>query len=479
MNYKMVAYILGWILRIEGLFMLLPIIVAVIYNESQVSAYVTGAVMCIVTGSILAYKKPQNVRLYARDGFTIVALCWIVLSIFGAIPFVISGDIPDMVDALFETVAGFTTAGATIIKDMDTLSKAGMFWRCFTQWIGGMGIFVFIIAILPLAGGFNIHLLKAESPGPTVGKIVPRIRNTAAFLYKVYIGMTIAGVLLLIWQGVDILDAFNITFGMVGTGGFDVRNGSMAGYGIGAQVIVTVFMILCGVNFNFYFLLSQRRWKDVWNMEEVKTYFVIMLVVVAIIMWDVRHIFPDFWENLHQVLFQTSSILTTTAYTTTNFSLWPTLSKTILITMMIMGACGGSTAGGIKIFRVMVLFKSLKKELEIMAHPKAIRRITMNGRTVPHEVVRSTNVFIVTYCIIFILSALIVSLDELDFTTNFMAVVASLNNIGIGIELVDSTKSFADFSDRSKFVFMFDMLAGRLELFPMLMLFSPKSWKKY
>lgn len=463
----------------EGLFMLLPLLVAVIYKETQVVAFAASAFICLSVGSLLALKKPKNVTLYARDGFIIVALCWIALSIFGAVPFVLSGDIPRIADALFETVAGFTTAGATILKDVDAMSRSGMFWRCFTQWIGGMGIFVFIIAIVPLAGGFNIHLLRAESPGPTVGKLVPKIRHTAAFLYKIYIGLTVAGILLLVCQGVDILDAFNITFGMVGTGGFDVHNGSLSNYSFGVQTTATIFMILCGVNFNFYFLLRQRRWKDAASYEEVRAYFLILLVAVLIIMWDTRYIFPEFADNLHHVLFQTSSILTTTAYTTTNFSLWPTMSKTILITLMIMGACGGSTAGGIKIFRVMVLFKSLKKELELMAHPRAIRRITMNGKTVPHEIVRSTNVFIVTYCMIFIISALIVSLDELDFTTNFMAVVASLNNIGIGIELVDSTKSFADFSDRSKFVFMFDMLAGRLELFPMLMLLSPKSWKKY
>ncbi|BFL45759.1 TrkH family potassium uptake protein [Lactonifactor longoviformis] len=479
MNYGMILYILGWILNFEAAFLTLPCLVAVLYQEQDGFAFLGVAVLCLVIGLIFSHKKPANTSLYAREGFVIVSAGWIVMSAFGALPFVLNGDIPSYVDALFETISGFTTTGASILADVEALSKASLFWRSFTHWIGGMGVFVFILAILPLVGGFNMNLMKAESPGPSVGKLVPRVRNTAMILYGIYFIITVVEFVLLVAAGMTAFDAITHTFGTVGTGGFGTHSDSLAGFSPAIQNIVTVFMILSGVNFGAYFLIIHKKPRQVLKMEEVRMYLGIILASALLIAFNVRDMFGSWGETLRHAFFQVGSIITTTGFATVDFDLWPQFSKTILIILMFVGACAGSTGGGIKVSRITILLKTIKKELRMISHPRSVKKIAMDGHRIEHEVVRSTNVFIAVYFLVFFTSVLLLGMDELDFTTNFTAVAATLNNIGPGLELVGPTQNFSIFSAPAKFVLMFDMLAGRLELFPMLLLFAPSSWKKY
>ena len=480
MNFGIVKYILSWILRFEAAFLLLPMIVGLLYQDIRDAlAYLATALLCVGASFLLSRKKPVNSQLYTREGFTSVALGWIVLSIFGALPFVFTGDIPNYVDALFETISGFTTTGASILSDVEALSRANIFWRSFTHWIGGMGVFVFIMAILPMMGGSNMNLMRAESPGPSVGKLAPRVRDTAKILYQLYIGITIVGIIALCLCKVSLFDSVTTMFGTTGTGGFGIYNDSMASFSPAAQNIVTIFMILSGVNYTFYYFLLRRQVKEAFSIEEVLWYFVIILVSASAIIADIRHMYGSLAETIRHAFFQVGSIITTTGFSTVDFDTWPQMSKTILVILMFIGACAGSTGGGIKVSRIVLLFKSIKKELSMMIHPRLVRKIQMDHHTVGHEVMRSTNVFIAVYFVILFISVLLIGVDEHDFTTNFTAVAATLNNIGPGLELVGPTQNFGFFSDFSKFVLMFDMLAGRLELFPMLILFVPSCWKKY
>ena len=445
MNYSIIRYILGIVLKLEGILMCLPLIVGIIYSEKSAYSYVITIAMCLIIGTILSHKKPKDTEFYATEGYITVSLSWVILSIFGCLPFVISGEIPSMVDALFETISGFTTTGASILSDVESLSYCNNMWRCFTHWIGGMGVLVFILAILPMRGGQRMYLMKAESPGPSVEKLVPKVRNTAMILYGIYTVMTFIEVLLLLISGMPLFDALTTSFGTAGTGGFGIKNDSITGYNSSIQIIVTVFMILFGLNFNIF---------------------------------NIRSFFPTIGEALKHAAFQVGSIITTTGFSTTNFDLWPQVSKTILIMLMFMGACAGSTGGGIKVSRLLILIKTLKKELFTIVHPRGVKKITMDKRPIEHETVRLTNIFMVAYIFILAFSILLIGIDNLDFTTNFTAVAATLNNIGPGLELVGPTRNFGIFSDFSKFILMFDMLAGRLEIFPMLMLFAPISWKR-
>lgn len=466
-------------MKFEAAFLSLPFVVALIYREDAAADYLLMMAVCFLLGEALTHKKPVNKSLYAREGFTAVALSWIVMSAFGAVPFVLSGDIPNYVDALFETISGFTTTGASILTEVEHLSCSGLFWRSFTHWIGGMGVFVFIMAILPLLGATNMSLMKAESPGPSVDKLVPRVKDTAKILYGIYIFMTIVEVILLCIFGMPLFESLTTSFGTVGTGGFGIKNDSMAGYSAQIQWIVTIFMILSGVNYGMYFLFLRKKFMTAFRMEEVRWYFAIVLLSIGIIFIDIHDMFATSGETLLHAAFQVGSIITTTGFATNDFDLWPQLSKTILIILMFIGACASSTGGGIKVSRIVILFKTIKKELEVIVHPRGIKKIQMDGHSVAHEVVRSTNVFIAIYFAILFSSVLLIGLDELDFTTNFTAVAATLNNIGPGMALVGPTKNYSIFSVFAKFVLMFDMLAGRLELFPMLILFSPITWKKH
>ena len=478
MNYSIVLYILGCVLKFESAFLVLPALVGLIYREHASVSYLAVAVLCLTLGVLLTHKKPRSTNLYTREGFVAVALSWIIMSIFGAIPFVLTGDIPFYVDALFETISGFTTTGSSILTDVESISKASLFWRSFSHWIGGMGVFVFIMAILPMMGGSTMNLMKAESPGPSVSKLVPHVKDTAKILYGIYIAITICEATILRALGMPLFDSLTTTFGTVGTGGFGIRNDSIAGYSPAIQITITVFMILSGINYTAYFYILTGKIKELFKIEEVRWYLAIIFGSVAVITWNVRSLYPTFSETLRHAFFQVGSIITTTGYATTDFDLWPALSKTLLVTLMFIGACAGSTSGGIKVSRILILLKTIRKELSLIIHPRQVKKIRMDGHPVDHETLRSANVFLVVYFVLLLTSMLLISVDEFDFSTNFTSVVTVLNNIGPGLNLVGPTQNFSIFSPFSKFVLMFDMLSGRLELFPMMILLMPSTWKR-
>lgn len=445
MNYSIVLYILGCVLKFESAFLVLPALVGLIYREHASVSYLAVAVLCLILGVLLTHKKPRSTNLYTREGFVAVALSWIIMSIFGAIPFVLTGDIPFYVDALFETISGFTTTGSSILTDVESISKASLFWRSFSHWIGGMGVFVFIMAILPMMGGSTMNLMKAESPGPSVSKLVPHVKDTAKILYGIYIAITICEATILRALGMPLFDSLTTTFGTVGTGGFGIRNDSIAGYSPAIQITITVFMILSGINYTAYFYILTGKIKELFKIEEVRWYLAIIFGSVAVITWNVRSLYPTFSETLRHAFFQVGSIITTTGYATTDFDLWPALSKTLLVTLMFIGACAGSTSGGIKVSRILILLKTIRKELSLIIHPRQVKKIRMDGHPVDHETLRSANVFLVVYFVLLLTSMLLISVDEFDFSTNFTSVVTVLNNIGPGLNLVGPTQNFQFF----------------------------------
>lgn len=479
MNYSIIIYIIGWILKLEAVFMLLPCATALIYRESEITAFLLTMAVCLAVGLPLTRKKPGKKAFYTKEGFVTAALSWVVLSVMGALPFVISGCIPHPVDALFETVSGFTTTGASILSDVEALPYCMLIWRSFTHWIGGMGVVVFILTLLPLTGGYHMNLMKAESPGPSVGKLVPKVQSTAKILYGIYIGLTLLQMIFLLLGGMPLFDTICTAFGTAGTGGFGIKNDSIAGYNTYLQVVITIFMILFGVNFNFYFFLLTKKFRQAFSTEEVRYYIGIIAIAIAVITFNVRHMFGGIGHALQQAAFQVGSIITTTGFATTDFNQWPQVSRTILVMLMFVGACAGSTGGGIKVSRFVILCKTVRKELHLFVHPNAVKKIKIDGKPVPHEVVRSTNIFLIVYVLIFAFSVLLVGFNNYDLTTNFTAVAATLNNIGPGLELVGPAENFGMFSYFSKGVLIFDMLAGRLEIFPLLLLFTKDTWKKF
>lgn len=479
MNFSIIFYIIGWILKIEAGLMLLPCATAVVYRERNGICFLITMAVCLAIGFPLTIKPPKQKVFYAREGFVTVALSWFVMSILGAVPFVISGSIPHFVDALFETVSGFTTTGASILPDVEALSHCMLLWRSFTHWIGGMGVLVFILAIVPLTGGYHMNLMKAESPGPSVSRLVPKVQATAKILYMIYIGMTVVQMVLLFITGMPLFDTICISFGTAGTGGFGVLNASCGSYTTLQQIIITVFMILFGVNFNVYYLFLLKKFKQGLLVEEIRYYFGIIVVSVVAITINTASLFGNVFHALQQAAFQVGSIITTTGYSTTDFDTWPVFSKTILVMLMFVGACAGSTGGGIKVSRFVIMVKGVYKELMLYLHPNAVRKIKMDGKIVQHEVTRATNIFMIVYIIVFAFSTLLISIDNFSFTTNFTAIAATLNNIGPGLEAVGPTQNFAAFSGFSKVIMTFDMLAGRLELFPLLILFFPNTWKRF
>lgn len=479
MNYSIVFYMIGWILNIEAGFMLLPCLTALIYREKEGLAFVAVIALCLLIGLPLVLRKPKNRVFYLREGFVSTALSWIVLSYTGALPFLLSGSISSPVDALFETVSGFTTTGASILSEIEVLPRCILFWRSFTHWIGGMGVLVFLLILLPASGGSHMNLMKAESPGPSVSRLAPKVKTTARVLYLIYFFLTALLVVLLVSGGMPLFDSLIHAFGTAGTGGFSSKNSSIAGYNMYLQVVITVFMVLFGVNFNAYFFILLKKFRQAFNIEEVRTYLAILLAATLVITFDIAGQFADFGHAFQQSAFQVASIMTTTGFATTDFNAWPQVSRTILVILMFVGACAGSTGGGIKVSRLVLLIKSVTKELQLTLHPRSIKKIQVDGKSVEHEVIRSTNVFLVVYIMVFTVSLLLISFDDLDMVTNFTAVAATMNNIGPGLELVGPTGNFAMFSDFSKLVLIFDMLAGRLELFPLLLLFSKNTWKKF
>ena len=479
MNYSIIIYIIGYILEIEAAFMALPLVTSIIYRETSGYAFLITIILCLALGIPMTYKKSSKKAFYTKEGFVTVALSWIVLSIMGAVPFVISGSIPHPVDALFETVSGFTTTGASILTDVEALPHCILIWRSFTHWIGGMGVLVFILSLLPLTGGYHMNLMKAESPGPSVSKLAPKVQSTAKILYTIYIAMTLIQIVFLLIGKMPLFDTLCAAFGTAGTGGFGIKADSMASYSTYLQVVITVFMILFGVNFNVYFFILTKKFAQAFKMEEVRYYFAIIAIAVLIITCNIYHMFGSIPEAFQQAAFQVGSIITTTGYATTDFNLWPEISRTILVLLMFIGACAGSTGGGIKVSRILILCKTVRKELHIFLHPNAVKKIKMDGKAIPHEVVRSTNIFFIVFVLIFSGSVFLIAFDDFDLITNFTAVAATINNIGPGLELVGPNGNFSMFSCFSKLVLTFDMLAGRLEIFPLLLLFVRDTWKKF
>lgn len=479
MNKAIIRYILGTILKTEGFLMILPCIVAIIYHESEGFIYLCVATACILIGFLITLKKPAEHLIYLREGCIATALSWIIMGMAGAVPFVLTHEIPSYTDALFETISGFTTTGASILNDVEALSHTSLMWRSFTHWIGGMGVLVFIIAIIPMTGGSNINLMRAESPGPSVGKLVPKIRYTARLLYIFYFGLTLLQFILLVIAKMPVFDALNTAFATAGTGGFGIKNDSLAGYSVTIQWITTIFMILFGINFNAYYFLFFGNIKKVFEMEEIRYYLGVILVSIGIISANILSMCSNVWDAVTKSSFQVASIISTAGFSTTDFDLWPTSSRTILVLLMFIGACAGSTGGGMKVSRFIIMFKTIIKEFHSYIHPHSVRKIKMDGKSVEHDVVRSVNVYFFTFVVVFIASVFILSFENFDLTTNFTAVASCINDVGPGLSMVGPTHNFSCFNTLSKYVLMFDMLAGRLELFPLLILFHPLAWKDF
>ena len=478
MNYSIIFNIIGWVIKVEGFLMLFPALVALIYKENNIGIFFGCAAVYYAVGKLLTLKNPKDSRFYAREGFVAVALSWVVMSILGAIPFIISGEIPSCIDAVFEIVSGFTTTGASILVDVEALSHSMLFWRSFSHWIGGMGVLVFILAILPMAGGQNIYLIKAESTGPEVGKFVPKLQKTAGYLYIIYVAMSLIQLVLLLAGNMPLFDAICDVFGSAGTGGFGIKADSMAGYSTYIQMITALFMFLFGINFNFYFLLISKRFRAALGMEEVKWYVIIYVVAVVSIVFNLWKATGVVGINVKDAIFQVSSIMTSTGYATTDFNKWPEFSRYIICVLMFIGACTGSTGGGMKVARFIIYFKQIGKQIGFLIHPRSVKIIRMNGKKLEHDTVRIVNTYLLVYIFIFAISMLILSIDNFDLITTFTAVSATFNNIGPGLNMVGPTGNFFEFSVLSKIVMIFDMLAGRLEIFPLLVLMTPTTWRR-
>lgn len=479
MNYKIIRHILSKVLLIEAISMLFSLICTFIYKETKlIPIWLISIGICLAASFSISRKSPENKAFYAKEGFVAVALSWIFLGVFGALPFYLSGHIPSFVDALFETLSGFTTTGASILTDVEVLPKSLLFWRSFTHWIGGMGVLVFLVAILPLSGGDNFFLIKAESPGPSVSKLVPRVKHTAKILYKIYIVLTFVQIVLLLLGGMEIFDAITLSFGTAGTGGFGIKNTSIADYSTYSQIVITVFMFIFGVDFSLYHLLLMRKPGYLIKSDELRTYLIIVFSSILLICLNCIHLFSSFWETLKHSAFQVVSIITTTGYSTTDYDKWPEFSKSILLLLTFIGACAGSTGGGFKVSRIVILLKSIVKEIRVSVHPKTTVKLKMNGRPIEHETVRAVNVFMASYLAIFIVSFILLSLNGKDFTTTFTSVLTALGNVGPGLAGVGPTQNFASYNAFSKIVLSLDMLIGRLEIFPILILLSPYTRKK-
>lgn len=480
MNYRMVAYLSGVIVWIEAIFMLLPVVVALIYGEQSGIWFAVTMLAAAVIGFLLTRLRPAKKSLYAKEGFVITALGWLLISLIGAAPFTLSGQIPNYLDAVFETVSGFTTTGASILRDVEALDQCMLFWRSFTHWLGGMGILVFMLAIVNMGDGKSNHLLRAESPGPSVGKMVPNMRKSAAILYSIYVVMTLAQIILMCVGGMPLFDSLCTAFGTAGTGGFGVKSTSIAYYdSYYLQTVIAVFMVLFGVNFNVYFFLVMKKFSMALRNTEVRTYFAILILSVVVITLNISAAMPSLYDAFHHSFFAVASIMTTTGFATVDFNIWPELSRLILVLLMIIGACAGSTGGGVKVSRVVILWKAAAFEVRKLLHPGSVKVLTMDGKRISRETIQGVQSYMVVYFAVTVISILLVSLDNFDFVTTLTAVEATLNNIGPGLNMVGPTGNFSAFSPLSKIVLTMDMLFGRLELFPMLILLMPSTWRKH
>ncbi len=482
MNRAMIFFILGRISFINALLMLPSVLIGVIYWEKETLYFLPSILLLLLAGLLLGIKKPKNTAFYGRDGFIIVALAWLILSISGAIPLSFSDQFASPVDALFEIVSGFTTTGASVLARPELLPRCLLFWRSFSHWVGGMGVLVFVMAIMPLSDDRSMHLMRAEVPGPVVGKLVPRMKKTAVILYQVYTVMTLLLVAILLICRMPVFDAFCHAFATAGTGGFSVSSSGFALYGSYTpviEVVVGIFMLLFGINFNLYYLILIRRVKDVLRSEELRAYLIIVAVAVSVIFLNTLQCFPTALESLRHAFFQTSSIITTTGFASTDFTAYPMFSQTILLLLMVFGACAGSTAGGLKISRVILLCKSFGQEIKRLLHPRAVTTVRLEGKPVERTLLHSTFVYFVVYVMIIALSTLLLSIDGFDLTTSFSGVLACFNNIGPGMgDFIGPMGNYALFSIPAKLLLSFNMLLGRLEIFPMLILFSPSLFKK-
>ena len=482
MNYKMMGRFIARTLFVEALFMIPALLISAFSSElAAVQGFIgTVVLMAVLMGVLSLLCKGAPDALSAKEGLVCVGISWIVMSMLGCLPFVLSGAIPKYIDAFFEIVSGFTTTGASILARPEDLPKGILYWRSFSHWLGGMGVLVFLLALSPgdsKGGGFTMHLLRAESPGPNVGKLVPRMRKTATILYIIYIALTVLNVVFLLAGDMSLLEAVCTAFGTAGTGGLGIKSDSMAGYSPYTQYVTAVFMLLFGVNFSCYYLILLRQFKSVFKDEELRLYFGIVAGSVVMIAMDLWGIYESGEETFRHAFFQVSSIITTTGFATTDFDMWPSFSKMILLALMIIGACAGSTGGGIKVARVLLIFKSLRRNIRQVLHPRKVQVIRSNGQTVDEQIVTNTNAYLAAYVIIIIVSVLLVSLDNFSTTTNITAVLACFNNIGPGLEAVGPTCNFTGFSAFSKLVLIMDMLAGRLEIFPILALFTRSTWR--
>ncbi len=478
MNWKMTTYILGRMLGVEALVLLIPAFVGVLYGEPIEAFILTGAILSVFF-LLFGLRKPDNSTIYGKEGFIIIACGWILWSIFGALPFYFSEAIPSYVDALFETVSGFTTTGSTILTDIEALPKGMNFWRCLTHWIGGMGVLVFVMVIVSLEEKNSMHLLRAEVPGPEKDKLVPKARESAKILYSMYFGLTALQVILLLFGGMNLYDSVIHAFSTAGTGGFSNRSSSIAYYDSAyIDGVITVFMVLFGINFNMYYFILLKKFKAVWKNEEVRTYLGIIAASTIAIMFNILHIYETPLKAFRYAVFQVSSVITTTGFVTADFNLWPEFSKTILLCVMVVGACAGSTGGGMKVSRIIILAKSVKQEIKRLVKPKSVNLVKINGKKVGEDTLHGVYIYTIAYMGILSLSVLLVSINDFDFTTTFSGVLTTLNNVGPGIAGVGPIENFAAFSSFSKIVFSLNMLIGRLEIFPFLVLFSPDLWRR-
>lgn len=483
MNYKMMGRFIAQILAVVALFMI-PALCISIYDHQSAASFaflLTLIIAYAIVGGLLWICRKAKAGFYAKEGLVCVGLSWIFMGLIGCLPFYISGEIPSFIDAFFEIVSGFTTTGASILSDVEALSRGMLYWRSFSHWLGGMGVLVFLLAITPASGpkdGSSMHLLRAESPGPNVGKLVPRMRSTASILYLLYILLTVLNIIFLLIGGIPFFDAICTAFGTAGTGGFGIKNTSIAEYSPYIQNVCTVFMLLFGFNFACYYLLIMKQFKAVFRDEEIRTYIALIVGSIAIIAVNVRFMYDTLEETIRHSAFQVASIITTTGFATTDFDLWPNFPKTILLCLMFCGACAGSTGGGFKVGRALLIIKGLWRNIAQVMHPQRIKVVRTNGTCVSEKVLDSTNAYLVAYACIMLVSFLLISVDGFSITTNFSAVVACFNNIGPGFEMVGPTCNYAAFSAFSKLVLIFNMLAGRLEIFPILVLISRGTWKR-
>ncbi len=463
--------------------MIPALLVSLYHNEFKcVLAFGISIAALLIIGQLMHMLKTKKRNIFVREGFAIVSLSWIAISLFGALPFFISREIPNFIDCFFETVSGFTTTGSSILSNVEALSKGLLYWRSFTHWLGGMGVLVFMLAVIPKGkdnDAQSLYILRAESPGPTFGKLVSRMRQTAQILYIIYIVLTIIEIVLLFVGGMPFFDSVLNSFGTAGTGGFGIKNASIGAYdSYYLQGVIGVFMLLFGVNFNIYYLLLAKDFKQIFRNEELRFYIITVAASVIVITVNVHSMFPSWFDAFHHSFFQVSSIITTTGYATTDFSLWPELSRYVLVVLMLLGACAGSTGGGLKVSRALILFKSLRNEMQRVVHPRSVKVIRVDGKVQNEALVRSVSMYLVAYVIVLIVSTLLVSIDNFSFTTNATAVISCMNNIGPGLDLVGPTGNFGSFSWLSKLVLSADMIIGRLEIFPVIALFSPSLWKR-